>query len=52
VICLLRFILVSVLLVCMTVHHMNSWCLRSEGEVRSPEQELQMVVDHHVGAGN
>lgn len=32
----LRFILVSVLLACMTVHHMNSWYLRSEREVKSP----------------
>lgn len=30
----------------MYVHHMHAWCLQSSGD------ELQMVVNGHVSAGN
>lgn len=35
------------------VHHMHTWCLqRSERVLELLELELEMVVSHHVGAGN
>lgn len=42
-----------VLPTCMPVHHL-SFCFVQEPEkgVKSLELQLQMVVSHHVGAGN
>ena len=39
----------GILPVCMSVHHLNVWCLiRPEEGFRSLEQELQTAVKHHV----
>lgn len=37
--------------VCIYVHHMCVWCPQMLEGVGSLELELQVVVDHHVGAG-
>lgn len=49
----LKFMYVSVLPVCMFVHHTCAWCpWRSEEELDPPKLEVQVVVSHYVGAGN
>jgi hypothetical protein len=41
----------SVLPACMSVHH--AWCLQKTEEVSDAlDLKLQMVMSHHVGAGN
>ena len=42
----------SVLPPCMSVHHTWAEPWRSEEGVGYPGQELQMVLEHHLGAGN
>jgi hypothetical protein len=35
------------------IHQVHAWCLqRSEEVIRYPELELEMIVSHHVCAGN
>jgi hypothetical protein len=41
----------SVLHVCMSVHHMDA-CRGQKGAFDPLELELQTVTNHHVGAGN
>lgn len=42
----------GILPICMSVHHLDVWCLiRPEEGFRSLELELQMAVKHYVGAG-
>lgn len=36
----------------MFVHHMHSWCLQGQKKALDPGTKLQMVMSHHIGAGN
>ena len=36
----------------MSVHHMHAWCLQGQKKASDPGTKLQMVMSHHVGAGN
>lgn len=48
------FMYMVILPACMSVHCMPALCVWAKGgcQIRSPELEPQIVMEHHVGAGN